>query len=209
MPLVYLARHGETDWNRAGRYQGRRESNLTELGLRQAGALAGALRPAGVARIVSSPLTRCVETAAPLAAATGLRVETDARLVEIAHGTWEGRLRDEIERDDGARLRAWRDAPECVAFPGGESLDAVFERWLGFAGSLDGKNDVATVTHDVVVRVAILWAAGRPLSELWKPPVVNGGYAVFETGVWPWTLRDACVDGHLEGLLADASRQAL
>ncbi|HKE36237.1 MAG TPA: histidine phosphatase family protein, partial [Candidatus Baltobacteraceae bacterium] len=92
---LYVARHGETDWNYEGRYQGQRESTLTELGRRQAEALAGALADSGARRILSSPLRRCVDTARPLAERLGISVETDDRLLEIAHGNWEGRLRAE------------------------------------------------------------------------------------------------------------------
>lgn len=208
MGYVYVARHGETDWNREGRYQGQRESNLTPLGLRQAGALAGELKRVRVARVVSSPLRRCLDTASPIASGSDVSLETDARLLEIAHGFWEGRLRSEIERDDAERMRAWLRAPETVVFPGGEGLSGVSERWSSFAREQRGETNVAVVTHDVLVRIAILAATGRPLSELWQPRVVNGGYAVFETND-RWHLVEECHDLHLAGLFADASRQAL
>ena len=102
--MIYVARHGETDWNREGRYQGQRESQLTETGIAQADALADALSRKGVTRVIASPLARCVETARPLAQRLGIAVETDRDLIEIAHGTWEGRLRSAIERDEPAQM---------------------------------------------------------------------------------------------------------
>lgn len=207
--LVYLARHGETDWNRAGRYQGQRESHLTPLGESQAQALAGALAASGATRVVSSPLQRCVQTAAPIARRLSVAVETDVRLLEIAHGRWEGRLRDEVERDDAARMEAWRHRPQTVTFEEGESLAAVDARWRGFADELPGNNDVVVVTHDVVVRLAILDAENRPLSELWKPRVENGGYALFEVRDGRWVLLEECRAEHLGALIADTSGQAL
>ncbi|MBV8490628.1 MAG: histidine phosphatase family protein [Candidatus Eremiobacteraeota bacterium] len=209
MALVYVARHGETDWNRDGRYQGQRESSLTELGERQAAALAGDLGNKGLARVISSPLARCVQTAAPLARRAAVALETDARLIEIAHGTWEGRLRADVEREDAERMRAWMQSPATVAFEGGESLAAVAARWDGFAASLSGKKPVAVITHDVIVRIAILRAQGRPFADFWQPRVCNGGYAVFEVEDGRWSSLEANCDHHLEGLLADASRQAL
>ncbi|MEO6834806.1 MAG: histidine phosphatase family protein [Candidatus Tumulicola sp.] len=209
MGRAYVARHGETDWNRAARYQGRRESHLTRLGERQAAALAAELVAGGAGRIVSSPLARCTQTARPIAEALGLAVDTDDRLLEIAHGTWEGRLREDIERDDGARMQTWRHSPERVRFDGGESLAAVNARWQRFAESLDGKNDVIIVTHDVLVRLAILAAGGRPLADFWKPPVENGGYAVFEVRATRWRLIEECHRTHLAGVSADARCQAL
>jgi broad specificity phosphatase PhoE len=206
---LYVARHGETEWNYEGRYQGRRESQLSALGQRQAGALAEALAESGSRRVISSPLSRCVDTAAEVARRLGVDLETDERLLEIAHGTWEGQLRDEIERSDSARMAAWRSAPDTVAFDGGESLADVDARWRAFAASLDGKNDVVVVTHDVLIRLAILAATNRPQAEFWQPRVRNGGYAVFERSGDDWQLAGECCDQHLAGMLADTSRQAL
>jgi probable phosphoglycerate mutase len=207
--IVFVARHGETDWNRAGRYQGQRESILTETGFAQAGALARALADRPIDRVFSSPLARCFETARPLARLRGCEVEVDERLVEIAHGTWEGRLRGEIEADDSETLRAWRERPETVRFSGGEALSDVAARWESFVADLAPGGEVAIVTHDVVVRLAILHAAGEPLSRLWSPRVVNGGYATFEVRDGRWYPLSDCVDAHLEGLRVDVSRQAL
>lgn len=207
--LVYVARHGETEWNREGRYQGQRESALTATGRAQAEALAGAFAGVALDRIVSSPLGRCVETALPLARGHGLHLERDARLIEIAHGDWEGRLRSDIQRDDASTLRAWQQSPADVTFRGGESLENVRDRWDAFIQTLDGKSNVMVVTHDVVVRIAILVATGQPLDRLWEPRVINGGYATFAHDDGRLSLRDECADRHLEGLLVDTAQQAL
>jgi len=210
MGIAYVARHGETDWNRTGRYQGQLESTLTDLGLRQASALADALCETGARRVIASPLARCTETARPIAAALGVDVETDARLLEIAHGTWEGRLRADIESEDPARMRAWMRDPGSVTFQGGESLLDVAARWKAFAESLSGKNDgTVVVTHDVLVRIAVLAASGRSFERLWEPRVQNGGYARFAVAPVRWRLLDECRDEHLAGMMADISRQAL
>lgn len=207
--IVYVARHGETDWNRAARYQGRRESNLTSTGMRQAAALADALAAHPVDRIVSSPLRRCIATAWPLSQRVRVGVETDPRIVEIAHGDWEGRLRDDIAREDAGLFAAWQSRPQDVTFRDGESLAAVVRRWRAFAAAIAGKNGVAVFTHDVLVRVAILDATGRGLEDFWRPRVVNGGYARFQVENGSWSLLDECVDGHLAGMLVDAGSQAL
>ena len=204
-----MVRHGETEWNRRGRYQGRLESSLTRLGMRQANAVAESLAACGIARVVSSPLTRCRETARAIEARTGAAATVDPRLIEIGHGSWEGRLRREVERNDAERLRAWRAKPETVEFPSGESLAAVARRWCAFAADIDGTGALAVVTHDVIVRVAILWAGDRSLSALWQPRVSNGGYAILRVEPDSRQLLEECRDAHLTGLVADASRQAL
>jgi phosphoserine phosphatase len=206
--ILYVARHGETDWNREGRYQGRRESTLTETGRAQARALAQTLASHPIDRVIASPLRRCVETAVPLAELLRVEVETDDRLVEIAHGDWEGRLRAEIEQIDAEMMRQWRAQPELVQFRGGESLADVESRWQSFSQSLRDGGQLAVVTHDVMVRLAILDATRRRLSALWRPRVINGGYAVLSLGGLPILLEE-CVDTHLQGLLVDSRTQAL
>jgi probable phosphoglycerate mutase len=206
--MIYVARHGETDWNREGRYQGQRESQLTDLGIAQAGFLAAGLaKEAPIRRVIASPLARCVETARPIAEIFGVSIETDPDLIEIAHGTWEGRLRTEIERDDPEMMRAWRETPNVVRFEGGESLADVDRRWRAFLHRLGDADRTVIVTHDVIVRLAILAATGRGLAQLWEPRVVNAGYARFRGG-GSWELLDECVDAHLPFAI-DTAAQAL
>src|ERR1700733_15184960 len=85
---LYLARHAETTWNLAGRYQGRRESALSGRGIRQGGVLADALAAIEprIERIIASPLLRTRATALFVAERLNLTVETDDALVEIEHG---------------------------------------------------------------------------------------------------------------------------
>jgi phosphoserine phosphatase len=210
---LHVARHGETDWNLAGRYQGQLESHLTQLGLRQADALAEAFSTGDVRCIFSSPLERCTQTAQAIAARLRLPVRVDARLIEIAHGAWEGRLRRDIERYDPEGMHAWRTAPQTVGFEGGESLADVNTRWREFVDSLSAVDDAVVVTHDVVVRLAILSATNRMTKDLWAPRVCNGAYAVLEM-VGSGTLRqltlvEECHDAHLGDLLVDPRAQAL
>jgi probable phosphoglycerate mutase len=208
---VYVARHGETTWNLAGRYQGRRESGLTGLGVQQGFALANACatREPRIVRVVASPLLRCSATAHFVAERLNVALETDDRLLEIAHGTWEGRLRGEIAADDPERFATWQTRPADVRFEGGESLADVRARWEGFAASFDSTGPALVVTHDAVVRVAILAAQGRPLDDLWHVRVENAGFAEFSVADGCWTLERESVSDHLAGLHAATQGQAL
>jgi phosphoserine phosphatase len=206
---VYLARHGETTWNLAGRYQGRLESPLSPLGAAQALALADAMDAAGVRQVVSSPLQRCTATAAPAAERAHVPVETDERLIEIAHGTWEGRLRDEIAANDPVRYRSWREDPAHVRFENGETIVQVLERWRDFAASFRPVAPSLVVTHDAVVRVALVAASERELDAFWSASVENGAYAVFEVDARGWTLLEENVAAHLGALRASPEKQAL
>ena len=207
--ILYLARHGETDFNEEGRYQGQRESELTPRGRLQAERLAQALEGVAPQRIISSPLRRCMESARPLANRMKLPLEVSPDLIEIAHGTWEGRLRDEIAENDPETMRAWRSKPENVTFDGGESLAMVDARWKHFLHSLRSEMTTVIVTHDVLVRLALLDATNKPLSRFWEPVVKNGAYAwvVKENG--SMRVLNECVDAHLGDAQADTSGQAL
>lgn len=206
---LYIARHGETTWNAVGRYQGHLETPLSPLGQAQAQALAAALMDKHVARIISSPLSRCVQTALPLSLKTGVPIEPEPLLLEIAHGTWEGRYRDEIAGTEPELYRTWREHPQDVRFEGGESLMDVLQRWKTFLDRFDLQADTLLVTHDIVVRIALLERAGRPMSELRDVHAFNASYARFEVEDATWVLREECVQAHLGGLVADPDRQAL
>lgn len=206
---IYIARHGETTWNAVGRYQGRLETPLSPLGQAQAQALARALEPKHIERIISSPLSRCVQTALPLSIEIGVPIETDPLLLEIAHGKWEGRYRDEIARTEPELYRMWREHPERVRFEGGESLADVANRWKQFVTTFDPRVNTVLVTHDIVVRLAILERTGRPMTDLRHVRALNASYAVFEVTDGVWTLVEPCVSDHLAGLEADIERQAL
>jgi probable phosphoglycerate mutase len=214
--MIWLARHGETTWNMAGRYQGRMESALSALGVRQGIALADAFfarlqrgEPVPT-RIVSSPLLRCSATALFTADRLGVALETDERLIEIAHGTWDGRYRDDLAREDPERYRAWRSDPAHVAFEGGETLGDVLERWRSFARDL-ARTDAPTlvVTHDAVVRCALVDVEDRPLDDFWNVRVENAAYALLESDGNSLTLRAECVTDHLANARADVTAQAL
>lgn len=209
MPNVFIARHGETTWNLAGRYQGRRESELTPLGRAQACALADSLTRFEIDRVISSPLRRCLASAQPAADAFGLPIERDPLLIEIAHGRWEGRLRDDLAREDPERYCRWRHEPAIVQFEDGESVTDVLARWTQFVQTFEARGDTLLVTHDAVIRVALLERLGRDTSSFWQPRVQNGAYAWFSLEAGKWTLRSECVGDHLAGIAADPSVQAL
>ncbi len=209
MALVRIARHAETTWNAVGRYQGRIDSPLSPLGQAQSQALARALRDRGIARIISSPLSRCIQTALPLSLVTNVAIETDPLLLEIAHGAWEGRYREEIAQSEPELYWEWREHPERVRFKGGESLGDVAARWKAFVESFDARADTLIVTHDIVVRLALLERSGRDVEDLRTVRALNGAYAQFSVENGRWTLQQDCAIEHLAGLAADPERQAL
>jgi probable phosphoglycerate mutase len=170
---ILLARHGETPWNAAGRYQGQIDIALSEIGVAQAHALGRRLRDVPITRAVSSQLSRARQTAElALGEDRKAMLQIDARLQEIAHGEWEGLLAGEIAERDPITFKAWRDEPHSVQMPQGENLQQVLDRaWQGFAAACAGLGDndtVLIVAHDAVNRVLLCKILGLGLDRLWR-----------------------------------------
>ena len=170
---ILLARHVETAWNAAGRYQGQEDIPLSPVGEAQARALGERLREVRIDRALASPLGRARRTAElALGEARAGQLQLDDGFKEIAHGEWEGLLASEIGARDPERLRAWREAPERVQMPGGESLGQVFERaWAALERACDGLgtgDNLLLVAHDAVNRVLLCRVLGIPLDRLWS-----------------------------------------
>jgi glucosyl-3-phosphoglycerate phosphatase len=133
---VVLLRHGQTDYNVAGRMQGHLDSMLTAVGHEQAAAAAPVIAGLAPDRIISSDLRRAVDTAEVVGAACGLPVKFDSRLRETHLGSWQGFTVDEIERDHPGAIAEWRSDPTWAP-PGGESRVAVVARSRPVVDELD------------------------------------------------------------------------
>ena len=155
--MIYLVRHGQTEFNQELRFQGHLDSPLTELGIRQAGAmgslLAGLIPNPSEWQIIVSPLGRAQTTARIIANALGIDdLHTDLRLIEITVGDWDGRLRAEIEAEAGpAFIRSGWD----FSAPNGESFESVVNRTKTWLDSLptEPNRHIIAVTHGVTSRV--------------------------------------------------------
>jgi probable phosphoglycerate mutase len=167
MPVLYYVRHGETDFNKQGRLQGRRDTVLNAHGRQQA-AECGVLlrnlfardhrRPQDF-KYVASPLKRARETMEIVRATLGLRphdYEVDARLIEIAYGEWEGLTLQEIETQSASVLSARERDKWDFAPPGGESYRELADRIGQWYGSLTADSVVAAHGGGVRALMAIL-----------------------------------------------------
>ena len=155
--MIYLVRHGQTEFNKAGRLQGHVDSPLTELGLRQAaavGALLKDLTGGGTGwRIVSSPLGRARRTAEIIAEALGIgEIENEPRLIELSWGAWDGRLRAELKAE---YPEAFGKTGWAFHAPTGETYAQVRARMESWLGALPPEPDrrVIAVSHGVAGRV--------------------------------------------------------
>jgi alpha-ribazole phosphatase/probable phosphoglycerate mutase len=156
---IFLVRHGETDWNRAFRYQGSSDVELNASGLDQ--ARRAGLRLARVVpdRVFTSPLLRALRTAETIMEQndgdTAITLCDDIR--EISFGVWEGLTITEIKKKDPDTLAAWRDAPFSRAPAEGEKMDDVVLRSRRASGMIKGSAEGGGVTF-VVAHGAVLRA---------------------------------------------------
>lgn len=183
LPLIFI-RHGDTEWSRSGRYQGRSDPPLIGAGAAQALQLARRLQEQGIQSIFTSPLRRARETADVIAEELGLDAPVvDSRLTELDYGSWEGFTQTEIRLRWPDQLRQWKRAPELGAAPGGESLSAVRERLRMFLEdprwSTHHASGVLVVSHSGPIRVALLQAALQPLSMFRRIAVPTGSMHCF------------------------------
>jgi len=153
--LLFLFRHGETDWNREGRLQGRTNPPLNATGLAQAEALTEKLRPHGLEAIVSSDLLRAWTTGQIVAERLGIPIHADAGLRETDVGDAEGLLWPEAKIRFGEGLTERWFTDDDVAFPGGETGLATRTRGLaairGFVLSQPYRR-IGVSTHGAMLR---------------------------------------------------------
>ena len=173
--MILLARHGETDYNSPPpRVQGRTDVPLNDRGRRQARELARAAAAEKPRALWSSQLARARETAAIVAAEIGLEPRVDERLAESDRGSWEGRLLEEIEREDPELWAAWRRAGATFRFPGGESLSEHLERVSAAFDEIGaGPLPALVVCHGGTIRCAFARSDPRGLDAFHELEVPN------------------------------------
>ncbi len=173
MMKLYIARHGETEWNRAGKLQGWKDAPLTEKGKKQAKALGRRLKEIGFDAVYSSPLGRTLKTAEIALDGKDLPVNKDERLKEIDMGEWEGTKADKIKEMFPDLYEDFWERPHRYDPEDGESFDDVKERVLSFLDEMIEKHDGETIlifSHGCASKVMMTHFGGRSLSRLWDPP---------------------------------------
>ena len=180
---LLLVRHAESDRAAHGRCYGRLEVDLSPEGRRQAGELAAALGELSLAAVYSSPLSRALDTARPIALAHGLEPAVDDDLREIDFGELEGLTYEEIEAGRPEVFRAWMETPTSVRFPGGESFADLRARVLRAAGAIRERHAgeaAAIVAHGGVVRVVVADALGLADSAVFRLDQAYCGLSVVD-----------------------------
>lgn len=201
---LIIVRHGESEWNRIHRYQGQLDAPLSELGVRQAEALAERLKNERLDQIYTSPLQRAAHTAEAIARHhPDVPYADEPALLEINHGEWQGRYAHEIIEQYAAGLSEWRQHPTRSQMPGGESFSNVLKRSLDFLEAIQARHRDQTVlvsTHDVVVKILVADALGMNMDRINRIWVTNASISVIEYGddlPYLVSLSEACHLGTL------------
>ena len=213
---LLIVRHGETTWNREGRYQGRTDVPLSDEGESQARALGKRLAGLPIAIALASPLARTRRTAEAILGDRKVVLEPEAALIEISHGQWEGQLASDIEHSHAEMFGTWRTRPDrhVPAGPDAETLGDVEERaWpvlVRTCARLGADETALIVAHDAINRVLLCRVLGLPLTRVWtfrqSPASLNvlSGASIAELQVV--RLNDA---EHVAPLLQEALHRAL
>jgi len=172
MTKILLTRHGHVEGIKPERFRGRAPLDLTARGRAQAAAVAQRIadgwRPSS---IYTSPMGRCIETAAAIAKACGIAAKTCDDLNDIDYGAWQFKTFAEAKSLDPALFAAWIANPQLVRFPNGESLQDLVARTANVLRMVLARHPDETIVlvgHDSVNRALLLELLDQPLSAYWR-----------------------------------------
>ena len=197
----YLVRHGETDWNRLGRFQGQSDTSLNSQGLAQAEDTALAAREWNLTAIYSSPLSRTMQVAEALTRQTGLPAAIREGLKEMALGELEGIRGEEMRAGWPEVYDTWRDQPGKVVMPGGESLQELQKRaWqvvLDLEQTHNPEDNLVLISHNFAIRAICARLLGMPLANFHRMHLSLGSVSLFDSGPRGRRLLYYNATGHL------------
>lgn len=172
MNLIYFVRHGETEWNHSGRYQGFTDIPLNAVGLEQARLCAEALKNVELDRIIVSDLSRAVVTAETIAEGRNIQVQQDKRLREINFGDWESLTYNQIDQRWPGIIEEMYRHPADVQISGGESFHEVQVRaWAALEETLSAAQEdekIMVVCHGGTIRTLLCRLLDMSLNHCWN-----------------------------------------
>ena len=172
MKTLYIVRHGETDWNKMGKYQGITDIPLNENGLNQAKACGNALKDVAFDRILSSDLSRALVTADTIRGDRTTSITVDKRLRELNFGDWEAMLFSDIEARWPGLIDEMYLRPHLVKVPNGESFKDLQDRaWAGLEEFLNVNYEEETLLiacHGGTIRTLLCKLLDISISHCWN-----------------------------------------
>lgn len=176
MTEIIIIRHGETEWNKTGRFQGHSDVPLSAEGRAQAAMLGKNLAVDHVDMIYASDLTRAMETAAPLAQRFGLEVISDPQLRELNFGAWEGRNFNDVNAENPNAMKNFYTDPEQADIPESEPFPEFQRRIAGRVREIvaqeRGKR-IVIVSHGASIRILLADLLSMPIRSIWHLSQLN------------------------------------
>lgn len=173
---LYIARHGQTEWNVQKRMQGRLDSSLSLKGMEDAKRLRDYLVDTAFDKVISSPSGRAYTTA-KLIQPHKENIMTDPRLMEIHLGKWQGKTDVEINKEFPLEFDHYWKAPERYYNHGGETFSDVISRLEDFLQDIEKVSSggkVLIVTHGVAIMALLSIVKMLPIKDFWSAPVIEG-----------------------------------
>ena len=175
---IYLARHGETDWNVRLLMQGTTDTELNENGLAQAARLGEAMVGSGITHVYTSYLKRASRTAQIVADCIGVPCEVREGLHELGLGKWEGRIWKNISVEEPEITQQWQVNKRFTRPPQGETYQELLERFIPAIVRIakESKGDVMVVSHNGSIRAFLAELYGTPMETMGADyPTPNAG----------------------------------
>lgn len=183
MTKLYLARHGETEWNKASKIQGKTDIELSIEGMKQAHKLAKRLSYENIDVIFSSSLKRALRTAEIIAEYRSCRIVESDKYHEICLGPWEGMTINEIEEKYSEHFKVYREDPANFKLQGAETFLDLTERTynaiIEIVNKYDGKN-ILLVSHGTAIKAAIIKILGIDIVNYSKFRIDNASISIIE-----------------------------
>lgn len=190
---IVLWRHGRTEWNASGRFQGQTDIDLDEIGRAQAWESARRLAALEPDLLISSDLRRTRDTMAALGEITGKPIQLDERLRETFAGEWQGLTGAEIASRYPEEYKAWRAGDPLLKVGGGETRQDVAERMAAavrdIAARLADDGLAVLTSHGGAARLGIAALIGMPLERFTNiGGLSNGSWSMLRDTDQGWVL---------------------
>lgn len=169
MSYIYIVRHGQSLGNLKGGFAGHTDYPLSDLGHKQARISADFLKDEHIETVISSPLTRAVQTAAPIANDRNLEILTDEGFIEMNFGEWEGMAIEEVEQKYDGAFTVWKTQMYKTVCPGGESTIECYNRAVNALKETAKKyegHDILITTHGAVIKCLCCYLHKMPIEQL-------------------------------------------
>jgi len=166
---IFLVRHGQTLWNLEDKWQGNKNSDLTELGINQANKTKQKLDKYKFVRAYVSPLQRAQDTIKIILDKQDILYTIIDELKEINLGIWEGHTKDETKNSHEEQFENFWQKPQCFSLENAESFEQLQKRVVACLNNIFSENqgeNILVVSHWIAIKVALAFYMKKPISHL-------------------------------------------